>query len=63
MPSTIPNITHRLERKFKPGKISVEVYKEGTVSYMAGDALDGSANWEKCKLILGILNNNSTKSD
>ena len=33
--------------------MSVEVHKEGQVSFMVGDAMDGAPAWEKAKLMLG----------
>ena len=44
-----------MERKGKPGKISVEIFKEGVVSYMVGDPLEGPQVWQKFKLVLGRL--------
>ena len=46
----------RMERKGKPGKISVEIFKEGVVSYMVGDPLEGPQVWQKFKLVLGKFN-------
>lgn len=46
-------VSCRPEKKGKPAKILVESIKEGIVNFIAGDAaMDGSGNWEKCKLML-----------
>jgi hypothetical protein len=36
----------------KLSKIVVECLKEGTVTYLTGDSLEGAAKWEKCRLAL-----------
>ncbi|XP_054707482.1 SH2B adapter protein 1-like [Uloborus diversus] len=38
--------------KTKLAKIIVECVKEGIVSYLTGDYLDGRQKWEKCRLLL-----------
>ncbi|XP_042899382.1 SH2B adapter protein 2 [Parasteatoda tepidariorum] len=38
--------------KTKVTKIIVECVKEGIVSYLTGDYLDGRQKWEKCRLLL-----------
>jgi len=50
--SSSSSSSSRAEKKFKSGKMSVEVHKEGQVSFMVGDAMDGAPAWEKAKLML-----------
>lgn len=38
--------------KTKLAKIIVECIREGMVSYLTGDYLDGRQKWEKCRLVL-----------
>ena len=43
----------KCEKKIKTTKIVVECHKESLVNFIAGDvAMDGAANWEKCRMIL-----------
>ena len=47
------SLNHKGEKKGKTAKIIVECQKEGLVNFIGGDAaMDGSSNWEKCKMML-----------
>ena len=47
------SLNHKGEKKGKTAKIVVECQKEGLVNFIGGDAaMDGSSNWEKCKMML-----------
>lgn len=43
---------HDKNAKGKLAKILVECQKEGIVSYLSGENLDGTQKWEKCRLCL-----------